>query len=108
MFMNLLVLILWIMEDNMSGDDLYSLLLSDNPREQLLRNEVVLFDLIPELRVCKGFELKFMPWDYAAASLILKEAGGKITDISGEELQYENSTSVIASNGVEDYLKYIL
>lgn len=53
------------------------------------------------------FELKLMPWDYAAASLILKEAGGIITTIDGKEIQYSNPTSIIANNGVEDYLKYI-
>ncbi len=53
------------------------------------------------------FELKLMPWDYAAASLILEEAGGKISTINGEALQYNNPTSILASNGVEDYLEYI-
>ena len=53
------------------------------------------------------FELKLMPWDYAAASLILEEAGGKISTINGDVLQYNNPTSVLASNGVEDYLEYI-
>ena len=53
------------------------------------------------------FELKLMPWDYAAASLILTEAGGKITTIDGENIQYNNPTSILASNGKEDYLKYI-
>lgn len=53
------------------------------------------------------FELKLMPWDYAAASLIIQEAGGKITTISGEKIQYKNSTSIIASNGAEDYIKYL-
>ncbi len=53
------------------------------------------------------FELKLMPWDYAAASLILEEAGGKITTMDGKNIQYFEPTSIIASNGVEDYLKYI-
>lgn len=53
------------------------------------------------------FELKLMSWDYAAASLIIQEAGGKITTISGEKIQYKNPTSIIASNGVEDYIKYL-
>ena len=48
-----------------------------------------------------------MPWDYAAASLIIQEAGGNITTISGEKIQYNNPTSIIASNMVEDYIKYI-
>lgn len=53
------------------------------------------------------FELKLMPWDYAAASLIVQEAGGKITTINGEEIQYNYPTSIVASNMVEDYIKYI-
>lgn len=53
------------------------------------------------------FELKLMPWDYAAASLILKEAGGKISTIEGVDIQYCKPTSILASNGAEDYLKYI-
>lgn len=53
------------------------------------------------------FELKLMPWDYTAASLILKEAGGKITTITGDKIQYQKPTSILASNEVEDYLKYI-
>lgn len=53
------------------------------------------------------FELKLMPWDYAAASLIIQEAGGKITTIDGEEIQYNNPSSIIASNMAEDYSKYI-
>ena len=48
-----------------------------------------------------------MPWDYAAASLIIQEAGGKITTIDGEKIQYSNPTSIIASNMAEDYSKYI-
>ncbi len=53
------------------------------------------------------FELKLMPWDYAAASLILEEAGGIISTINGEKIQYLKPTSIIASNGLEDYLEYL-
>ena len=53
------------------------------------------------------FELKLMPWNYAAASLIIQEAGGKITTINGEKIQYSNPTSIIASNMVENYINYI-
>lgn len=48
-----------------------------------------------------------MPWDYAAASLILEEAGGVISTLNGEKIQYSKPTSIFASNGIEDYLKYI-
>ena len=38
------------------------------------------------------------PWDYAAATLILKEAGGIVTDFSGNELQFEKQSSVLATS----------
>ncbi len=52
-------------------------------------------------------ELRVMPWDHAAASLILQEAGGVITTIEGNKIKYDAPTSVVASNGTEDYLKYL-
>ena len=44
------------------------------------------------------WELTLNPWDYAAGSLILTEAGGRITDVQGKRyhLKMEN---VAASNG---------
>ncbi len=46
-----------------------------------------------------GFwELKLRPWDVAAASLILVEAGGKITDFSGGGFSIYSS-ECLASNG---------
>ncbi len=44
------------------------------------------------------FERKLKPWDMAAGSLIVKEAGGKISQFNGEKWHYLNDT-VIASNG---------
>ncbi len=40
----------------MNIDELYNILLTDKPSEELLKNEERLFKLIPELKVCKGFE----------------------------------------------------
>jgi myo-inositol-1(or 4)-monophosphatase len=46
-----------------------------------------------------GFwEMKLGPWDMAAGSLLVKEAGGKSTDFSGRPLQLEGK-QVLASNG---------
>lgn len=47
-----------------------------------------------------GFwELKLRPWDMAASSLIVKEAGGMITDFRGGEFSiYKGDT--LASNGL--------
>lgn len=44
------------------------------------------------------FELCLSPWDYAAGILLVKEAGGIITDLSGEELSFLRPSSVIAAN----------
>ncbi|MCQ2534630.1 MAG: inositol monophosphatase [Clostridia bacterium] len=48
------------------------------------------------------FELNLQPWDYAAGSLILTEAGGVITDFEGNELVFDRPCSVLARNGVTE------
>ena len=52
------------------------------------------------------FELILSPWDYAAGYLIVKEAGGIITDINGNDISFDKPTSILASNNKEDYTKY--
>lgn len=44
------------------------------------------------------FEVVLNPWDYAAAKLIIEEAGGRVTDMRGEELSIEKKCSVLAAN----------
>ena len=44
------------------------------------------------------FEVILSPWDYAAAALILKEAGGIITAIDGSTLRFDDRCSVLAKN----------
>lgn len=51
-------------------------------------------------RIDGYFEKILKPWDIAAGSLILKEAGGIITDYSGKDVSFFGETSVIASNGI--------
>ncbi|HPL63520.1 MAG: inositol monophosphatase family protein [Syntrophales bacterium] len=47
-----------------------------------------------------GFwELKLKPWDTAAGCLLLAEAGGKITDLDGNEHRMD-SAHIVASNGM--------
>jgi len=41
------------------------------------------------------FEFRLAPWDYAAGMLIIKEAGGIITDFNGEELKFDEKCSVL-------------
>ncbi len=50
-------------------------------------------------RVDGFFEMELQPWDYAAASIIIEEAGGKITDWHGNNLSYISKSATIASNG---------
>ncbi len=45
------------------------------------------------------FGPKLSPWDFAAGQLLVKEAGGRVTDFAGEELDFLQRGSVVASNG---------
>lgn len=53
------------------------------------------------------FELKLQPWDYAAGMLIVEESGGNVTQMNGKKMTFDKPTSILASNNVEDYLKYL-
>lgn len=55
---------------------------------------------IADGRIDGYFEKVLKPWDIAAGSLILEEAGGIITDYLGNKVKFDKQTSVIASNGV--------
>lgn len=47
-------------------------------------------------RIDGYFEFNLKPWDYAAGSLIIEEAGGKITEWGGKSLPYLYNSSVIS------------
>lgn len=49
-------------------------------------------------RVDCYFECLLSPWDYAAGSLILQEAGGIATDLSGAPLRFDRKCSLAAAN----------
>ena len=44
------------------------------------------------------FEYRLAPWDYAAGTLIVEEAGGRVTDARGGPLRWTGH-SILASNG---------
>ena len=50
-------------------------------------------------------ELKLQPWDYAAASLIIKEAGGYICGKEIDHLPLDHSSLVIAANTKENLIR---
>ena len=44
------------------------------------------------------FEFLLSPWDIAAGYILITEAGGAITDMRGEPIDFSSSSAVIASN----------
>ena len=46
------------------------------------------------------FERGLKAWDFCAGAVILSEAGGKLTDWNGAELNYFKEQNIVASNGV--------
>jgi len=60
-------------------------------------------------RVEAFFERNLKPWDYAAGTILLREAGGRITDWNNNSVRFSSTTNVIASNTyMHDYLLNIL
>lgn len=55
------------------------------------------------------YERVLKPWDYAAAKLLLEEAGGTVTTFRGEPLPVGKPCSVLATNGLvhEEMLGYL-
>lgn len=44
------------------------------------------------------FELILSPWDYAAGYLLVKEAGGIVTTVEGDEVTFNKPCSILARN----------
>ena len=60
-------------------------------------------------RVEGFFEKVLQIWDFSAGSLLVQEAGGKVTDYNGKELALIIKSEVAASNGkIHDELIDIL
>lgn len=49
------------------------------------------------------FEYRVFPWDYAAASLVLQEAGGILTGRTGEALTYDRPTILVGANNAANH-----
>lgn len=49
------------------------------------------------------FEMRVFPWDLAAGALILREAGGVITSLNGDELVFDRTTPLVAANNEENH-----
>lgn len=46
------------------------------------------------------FELRLAPWDWAAGELMIREAGGRVSDMRGQPLDLSAPSSIIAANTV--------
>ena len=53
------------------------------------------------------FEIKLQVWDYAAASLILKEAGGYISSLDINNIPLDHPSLVAAANSKENLVKLL-
>ncbi len=51
------------------------------------------------------FEIRTYPWDYAAAYLILSEAGGILRGFQKKELGFDNITMLVGANNVKNFEK---
>ncbi len=45
------------------------------------------------------FECILSPWDYAAGYILVKEAGGTVTDFDGNATVFDNPSPILCSNG---------
>jgi myo-inositol-1(or 4)-monophosphatase len=45
-------------------------------------------------------EFKLQPWDHAAGALLVREAGGRVTDCRDQRLPIQHPSSVLATNGL--------
>ena len=53
------------------------------------------------------FEYILSPWDFAAASLILEEAGGVLCDLKGHPLDHTKPSGVLAANNKESLARLV-
>lgn len=53
------------------------------------------------------FEHQLSPWDFAAASLIVTEAGGIVTDPEGRPLTFTRKSGIIAGNNADNHRRLL-
>tara|TARA_B100000941_G_scaffold70062_1_gene47485 strand:+ start:6902 stop:7705 length:804 start_codon:yes stop_codon:yes gene_type:complete len=52
------------------------------------------------------WQLLARPWDYAAGLILVKEAGGVVSDLNGNEINFK-SKSILASNNIKNHKRII-
>jgi myo-inositol-1(or 4)-monophosphatase len=87
-----------------NGMLMFIMLLNETQRVRILGSSV--------LQICEvasghteGFcGTKLKPWDFAASAVILREAGGKITDFSDNEITLQTQDFICSNNFIHDDL----
>ena len=58
-----------------------------------------MYHLVASARADAAVEAAISIWDIAAISVIVREAGGKVTDIRGQDIT-KDTESMVATNGI--------
>jgi myo-inositol-1(or 4)-monophosphatase len=77
----------------------YMNLLEKSEKVRILGSFVFQFSLVAAGRVDGVTGETGRPWDYAASVLIIKEAGGRVTNFKGEEFKIIKDSKILATNG---------
>ena len=59
-------------------------------------------------RIDGFWELKLRPWDTAAGALIVAEAGGRLTDFSGNKFSIWGSETLASNGAIHDEMVAVL
>ena len=90
--------------------------LVQNFRNLRSTNSLVDFCMVADGRIGAALNQTMKIWDIAAPQLILEEAGAKVTDINGENIEYnptpasltQNYTAIAANHGVHQQVMSII
>jgi len=90
--------------------------LVDNCRNLRSTNSIVDFCLVADGRMGAALNQTMKIWDIAAPQLIIEEAGGVVTDIDGQKIEYipskaslnQNFTAIAANAKVHDKILQLI
>jgi len=86
-------------ENKMLLGRIYSTVGSEVRNTRILGSAALHFAYVASGRFDALVNIGNHPWDFAAGILLISEAGGKVTDLVGNELNFEKD-KIIASNGI--------
>jgi myo-inositol-1(or 4)-monophosphatase len=66
---------------------------------RMLGSASIMFSWLAAGRITAYFEADLNAWDLVAGALIVSEAGGKVTDVWGKEVEL-TTRNTVASNGI--------